>query len=77
MAQSLYLYSMKKAVHYIISYLGVSMMVVGFIWTILDGIAYLLSKNEHLQIRFITFIIAVILGAVVIRKHYTPAKFED
>ena len=68
---------MKKALHYIISYLGVSMMVIGFIWTILDGIAYLLYKNDHLQVRSITFIIALILGAMVIKKHYTPAKFED
>lgn len=53
------------------------MMVIGFIWTILDGIAYLLYKNDHLQVRSITFIIALILGAMVIKKHYTPAKFED
>ena len=68
---------MKKALHYIISYLGVSMMVIGFIWTILDGIAYLLCENEHLQTRNITFIIAAIFGVIVIRNHYTPAKFED
>ena len=68
---------MKKALHYIISYLGVSMMVIGFIWTILDGIAYLLYKNEHLQVRTITFIIALIFGVMVIKNHYTPAKFED
>lgn len=68
---------MKKVLHYIISYLGVSIMVIGFIWTILDGIAYLLYKNGHLQVRTITFIIAVILGAMVIKNHYTPAKFED
>jgi flagellar motor component MotA len=71
-----YLCAMKKAVHYILSYLGALLFFSGIIGTVLKWITISVFMDYMLEKKIIIAFIAIFLGIIFTLHFYKPLKYQ-
>jgi len=76
MEYNAYLCAMKKAVHYILSYLGALLFFSGIIGTVLKWITMCVFLDYMLEKKIIIACIAIFLGIIFTLRFYKPLKYQ-